>query len=175
MNQAQPQPRRIKPIRWILIAGGLFLLLLILLPRGSGVEEIDITQVIDMAEAGRISKIEVRDDKLTVTTTSGDTFKSRKEGSVSLLELLEQQEIEGIQIDVQKTGSSFGGILLSFLPIIIFGGLIFWMIRGARGGINQAMSIGQSKARVGVPNRPSVAFGDLRRRSRGRRGQTGAC
>ena len=50
MNQAQP--RRIKPIRWILLARGLLLLLLILLPRGSGAQEIDITEVIDLAQAG---------------------------------------------------------------------------------------------------------------------------
>ena len=163
MNQAQP--RRIWPIRWILIAVGLFLLLMILLPRGSGAEEIDITQVIDMAQAGRLSRIEVQGDKLAVTATGGETFKSRKEGSVSVLELLEQQDIEtgpgGIQIEVKKEGGSFFGTLFTFLPIIIFGGLIFYMLRGARGGINQAMSIGKTKPRVAVVDRPSVTFDDV--------------
>ena len=163
MNQALP--RRIRPIRWILIAGGLLLLLMILLPRGSGVEEIDITQVIEMAQAGQLSKIVVREDKLNVTTTNGEAFKSRKESGVSVLELLEQQGIgtgpEGIQIEVQKPGRGFGGILLTFLPILVFGGLIFYMLRGARGGINQAMSIGKTQARVAVVNRPSVTFDDV--------------
>ena len=163
MNQAQP--RRIKPIRWILIAGGLFLLLMIILPRGSGAQEIDITQVLQMAEAGQISKIVVREDKLNVTTTIGETFKSRKEGSVSVLELLEQQGIDtgdqGIRIEVKKKSGNFFGILLTFLPIIIFGGLIFYMLRGARGGINQAMSIGKTNTKVAVVNRPSVTFDDV--------------
>ena len=159
MNQAQP--RRIKPLRWILIGGAIIVLLLVLLPRGSSVEEIDITQVIRMAEAGELTRIEVQGDKLNVTNIDGESFKSRKEGSVSVLEVLEQQGIEGVQVDVKSSGGGFGRILLTFLPIIIFGGLIFWMLRGARGGINQAMSIGKTKASVAVGNRPSVTFDDV--------------
>ena len=163
MNQAQP--RRIKPIRWILIAGGLLLLLIILFPRGSGVPEIDITQVINMAQEGKLATIVVREDQLNVTTTAGETLRSRKESSVSVLELLKREGIEtgpdGVQIDVQKAGRGFGGILLSFLPIIIFGGLIFYMLRGARGGINQALNIGKTKPGVAVVDRPSVSFDDV--------------
>ena len=118
-----------------------------------------------MAEAGQISKIVVREDKLDVTTTSGETFKSRKESGVSVLVLLEQQGIDtgdqGIRIEVKKKGGSFFGILLTLLPIIIFGALIFYMLRGARGGINQAMSIGKTKPRVAVVDRPLVTFDDV--------------
>ena len=163
MNQAQP--RRIKPIRWILIAGGLFLFLMILLPRGSGAQEIKITEVIELARAGQLATIVVREDKLDVTTIGGEAFKSRKESSVSVLELLEREDIEtgpaGVQIEVKKSGGSFFGILLTFLPIIIFGGLIFYMLRGARGGINQALSIGKTKPGVAVVDRPSVTFDDV--------------
>ena len=67
----------------------------------------------------------------------------------------------GIQIEVKEQGSSFFGVILSFLPLIIFGGLILYMIRGARGGINQALGFGRSKAKVVVDNRPSVTFNDV--------------
>ena len=93
MNQAMP-PRRINPMRWILIGGGLLLLLIIFLPRGSSVPEIDITEVIQKAQDGQISEIVVREDKLTVTTISGEVFKSRKESTESVLELLEQGGVD---------------------------------------------------------------------------------
>ena len=103
-----------------------------------------------MAREGELATIVVREDKLDVTTNEGDIFRSRKESSVSVLELLEQEDIEtgpgGVQIEVKKSGGSFFGILLTFLPIIIFGGLIFYMLRGARGGINQALSIGKPES-----------------------------
>ena len=152
-------------MRWIFIAGGILLLVMIFLPRSSGVPEIGITRVMEMAKAGQLTNIVVREDKLNVTTTRGDTFESRKEGSVSVLELLQQQGVEtgvdGIQIEVKKKGSSFGGVLLTLLPLIVFGGLIFWMLRRSRGGINQAMSIGKTQAQVSLVDKPSVTFDDV--------------
>ena len=162
MKQQAP---RISPMRWLLIGGGLLLLIIILLPRGSGAPEVEVSRVIQMAEAGQISKIQVRGDKLNVTTVDGETITSRKESSVSILELLDEREIStdapGIQVEVKSEGGSFFGALLSFLPLIIFGGLIFYMIRGARGGINQAMGFGRSKAKVLIENRPTVTFDDV--------------
>ena len=162
MKQQAP---RISPMRWLLIGGGLLLLVIILLPRGSGAPEVEVSRIIQMAEAGQISKIQVRGDKLNVTTVDGETITSRKESSVSILELLDERGIStdaaGIQVEVKNEGGSFFGGLLSFLPLIIFGGLIFYMIRGARGGINQAMGFGRSKSKVLIENRPTVTFDDV--------------
>ena len=169
MNQAP----RISPrfqgnlLRWALIGGGIVLLLLIFLPSPSGIPELEITQVIRMAQAGQVAEIEVQGDELHVTTTGGQVFQSRKESTVSILELLDQSGTatgtEGIQINVKEDGGSFFGTLLSFLPVIIFGGLIFYMMRRSRGGINQVMGIGKSKARMmetqpppPMPTSPSI-------------------
>ena len=139
-------------------------LLLIFLPRSSSLSELDITGVIQMAQDGLVTGIEVRGDKLDVTTTSGEVFRSQKETSVSVFELLREQGIntaaDGIQITVKSEGRSFGSILLGFLPIIILVGLFIYMIRGARGGVNQVMKIGQSSAQV-VTDKPSVTFEDV--------------
>jgi cell division protease FtsH len=50
---------------------------------------------------------------------------------------------------------------LNFLPLIIFGGLLFFLFRQARGANNQAMSFGRSRARLFPANRPTVTFGDV--------------
>ena len=152
-------------MRWVLIAAGIFILLTIFLPRSSGTPDIGINQVFEMAAAGQVTNIEVQGDRLEVVTTRGETFKSRKESSVSVLEQLEERGIdtsaEGVQVQVKKEGRNFLGIVLSFLPLIIFGALMFWMLRGARGGISQAMNIGKSRAQVALINRPTVTFADV--------------
>ena len=162
MKQQLP---RLRPMQWLLIGGALLLLFVLILPKGSSAEKLDVSRIIPMAEAGQISKIQVRGDKLTVTDINGKVFKSRKEGSVSILELLEQGGIStdaaGIQVEVLGEGGSFFGTLLSFLPLIIFGGFILFMIRGARGGMNQAMGFGRSKAKLVMENRPTVTFDDV--------------
>ena len=150
--------------KWALVGGGILLLLLLFLPRPSDIPELEISQVIQLAQSGELAEIEVRGDQLNVTTDIGEVFRSRKESSVSILELLDQRGIatgeEGIQVNVKEEGRSFSGALFSFLPVLIFGGLIFYMMRRTRGGISQAMSIGKSQARM-VENRPSVTFDDV--------------
>ena len=73
---------------------------------------------------------------------------------MSILEQLDERGVAtgdgGIQVEVKKTGTSFGSTLLAFLPLIIFGGLILYMMRRARGGINQITSLGKSQARLSV-------------------------
>ena len=159
------QTRRINPLQGILIGGGISLFLLILLARPSAVPEVDIGQVLQMAEEGQVETIQVRGDELNVTTTSGDTLTSRKESGVSILELLEGRGIatgeEGIRIQVEQESESFLGTLLPFLPLVIIGGLFFYMLRRARTGMSQAMGLGQSKARVVLDDRPSVTFNDV--------------
>ncbi len=160
MNQQRGSNR----MRWVLIGGGLLFLAVILFPRPSATMDLEISQVFRMAEDGLVAEIEVRGDKLTVITTGGQTFSSRKESSVSLLELLTAQGIatggDGIRIVVEKESRSLFSFFLSLLPLIIFGGLIFWMMSRARGGMGQIMQIGKSKARM-VVDKPSVTFDDV--------------
>ena len=163
MNQTQR--RGINPIPWVLIGGVILLLVFLLIPRTSSVPEIEISKVFQMAEANQLAKIEVQGDKLKVITTAGETFKSRKESGVSVFELLKQRGIstgsDGIDVEVKSQGANFLGILITLLPLIIFGGLIFFLLRGARGGLNQALSIGKSRAKVDVIERPTVTFDDV--------------
>ena len=163
MNQTQR--RGINPIPWVLIGGVILLLVFLLIPRTSSVPEIEISKVFQMAEANQLAKIEVQGDKLKVITTAGETFKSRKESGVSVFELLKQRGIstgsDGIDVEVKSQGANFLGILITLLPLIIFGGLIFFLLRGARGGLNQALSISKSRAKVDVIERPTVTFDDV--------------
>ena len=155
--------KRINLIQWGLIGGGILLLILLFLPRPAVISDLEISQVLQMAEAGEIAKIQLQGDNLEVTTVSGETFKSRKESSVSVLELLNQQGVKpgAVSIEVKPEGRSFFGIFISFLPLLIFGGLLFYMFRRTKGGLNQALNIGKSQARLVTGNGPPVTFDDI--------------
>ena len=161
----QPPPRSRNPIQWILIGGALLLLLLFFaIPRGSAGEEVEISRVAQLVASGDVLSIEVSGDDLTIITTTGGELYSRKEPGTSVLEMLEAQGINagssGIDIRVNSQGTSFGTILVSLLPLVLFGGLIIFMMRRSQGGINQAMMIGRSKARQ-VTETPEVSFDDV--------------
>jgi len=131
----------------------------------SGSQEIPISQVIQMAKDKQISSIEINEDSLRITDSGGRSYNSRKEGSASIFEMLENAgvDVTGVEIGVKGT-SGFGsifGILLNFLPLVFFGGIILFMMKQAQGSNNQTMRFGRSKARMFVGNRPSVTFSDV--------------
>ncbi|MGH2443947.1 MAG: hypothetical protein ACRDFX_12400, partial [Chloroflexota bacterium] len=62
------------------------------------------------------------------------------------------------------TPSQFGNLLgdaFTFLPLLLFGVIIFFFMRQAQGSNNQAMSFGKSRARMFVGNRPTITFADV--------------
>ena len=159
------QTRPINPLRWVIIGGGILLLLILFFPRSSSLPSLEISQVLQMAESGSVAKIQVQGDNLEITDTSGTRFRSQKESSVSVLELLAGRGVDigadGVQLEVKSEGRSFGSVFLGFLPLIIIGGLVFWMVRRAsKGGISQITNLGKSQAKL-VVEQPTTSFADI--------------
>ncbi len=131
-----------------------------------GTEERSITDIVEWAREGLIQDIEVRGETVTVVR-NGEKFKSRISKETDVLKVLQDEGIEtgpgGVSVTF-KGNSGFGnffGILINFLPLIFFGGLIFFMMRQAQGSSNQTMSFGRSRARLFIVNRPTVTFADV--------------
>ena len=73
--------------------------------------EIPFTQVLGMARGGDLQSIEVSGDKLEVTTLRGETFASRKEAGISIVELLDRAGVDhiGSGLEITVTGSTSAG------------------------------------------------------------------
>ena len=133
----------------------------------TGSVEIPISEVISMAEQGVVETIEVRGDKLTVITNRGESFGSRLEEELSVLETLTLAGVNPLDSNIQiaPQGSSGLGslfrLLLNFLPLIFFGAVLLFMMRQAQGNTNQTFSFGRSRARMLVGNQPNVSFDDV--------------
>ena len=131
-----------------------------------GSEDIDITTVISMAKSDQIREIEVDGDKLNITTVDDKSFKSRKEGGSSIVDLLNDADIPpgtGPKVTVKEKSqlSALFSIFINFLPLIFFGAVLLFLLRQAQGGNNQALGFGRSRARMFVGNKPTVTFTDV--------------
>ena len=158
---------------YLLIIIGVIVIFYTLLPSFGSSERLALTEVLQQARAGQIERIIVDGEKLTVIPTVGrqgeeaQKYSSRIGKNTDLESLLITTGIwdQVSAPDVEYKGSSgFGsvfGILLNFLPLIFFGGLILLMMRQAQGSNNQTMSFGRSRARMMPFNRPSVTFSDV--------------
>ena len=151
---------------YLMIIIGVIVIFYTLMPFGSNDEE-PVSRVIALAKSNQLDTIEVNGDKLTVYRTTGESFNSKLEKGDSITSLLLESGVEigepGVEIYSKGSGglSSIFGLLLNFLPLIFFGGLILFMMRQAQGSNNQTLSFGRSRARMVAFNRPTVTFADV--------------
>jgi len=66
-----------------------------------------------------------------------------------------------LQYEPPSALSAWINLLVSFIPFILIGGLLIFMMRQAQGSNNQALSFGKSRARMFMGNKPSVTFADV--------------
>ena len=156
---------RPNPIGWILLIAAVAIILLLLLRSPSTTDELELSQVVEMAQAGEVAAIEVEGDKLIVLTADEREFESRKESGTSVFEILREAGVEtgsnGVEVIVKGTGFNFGGLLISFLPLILFGALLIYLFRRTRGSLNQTMNFSRSQARQVTEDRPTITFEDV--------------
>ena len=150
---------------YVLIVLGVITIFLVFFndPLGDS-QEIPISDVIQRAKSGSRLQIEVSGDNLKIRDGAA-TFRSRKEPNSSLVETLESSGVDTSNVSITVKGSSglgsFIGLLLNFLPLILFGGILLFMMRQAQSSGNQAMGFGKSRARMFVGAKATVTFFDV--------------
>ena len=158
---------------YLLVIVGVIVIFYTLLPSFGASSDVPLTTVVAMAKNDEIREIAVDGRKLTITPNvssrvGSDRLYSRIGNETDVINLLVESGVEigppsGVSVTFEGSSglSSLLGLLLNFLPLIIFGGLILFMMRQAQGSNNQTMSFGRSRARMAAPNRPGVTFTDV--------------
>ena len=152
-------------VYFLIIAGVTAVVFTLLSGNLGGSNELPINEVITMASRGQVEGIEVKGDSLIVTTFSGETYESRKESGSSVIQILNDAQVDLSRVNVTVKGSgglsAIFGLLFNFLPLIFFGAVLLFMMRQAQGSSNQTFSFGRSKARMFMGNAPQVSFSDV--------------
>ena len=131
-----------------------------LLPGTEEREKVALSEVITMSQNGEISEIEVDEEKLLITTIDDTKLQSVKEANANIYEIT-GLVLDGVKVTVEPPSGFGWSVLINFIPLLIFGALLFFLFRQARGANNQAMSFGRSKARLFPANRVTVSFDDV--------------
>lgn len=135
------------------------------------IPEVSISDLAKSVSAGEVKQIIVEGDKLSVTYTNDETKTAKKEVGSALSQTLfnygvTSEALAQTSITI-KDQNGFGFWLLNVLPFllpILFIVLFFWYIsRQVKGAGMQAMTFGQSKARITDPNDKNsrVTFKDV--------------
>src|SRR3989344_8513283 len=159
------------------IAGAILIFILItaaylmISDSGKTAPEIPISNLAKSLSLGEVKKILVEGDKLTVTYQNEEVKTAKKEINSSLSQTLfnygvDNEALSQAEIEI-KDENGFVFLLFNILPFllpILFILLFFWYLsRQVRGAGIQAMTFGQSKARITDPNDKNnrVTFKDV--------------
>ena len=158
---------------YLMIIIGVIVIFYTLLPSLGASTEEPLTTVVAMAKNNDIREIVIDGRRLIVfprgTSASGaERFTSRIGRETDVIGMLVESGVtvgppSGVQVIYKGSSglSSFFGLMLNFLPLIFFGGLILFMMRQAQGSNNQTMSFGRSRAKMMPFNKPTVSFNDV--------------
>jgi cell division protease FtsH len=163
MKNPRPGSNLIYLVIIALVASGIFL---IMNPGENNVTKITLNQFIESARSGEVAEIQVEDNRLNITLIDGTkqyTFKEPDSTVNQMLVDVPETIRRDITIEVVPTeGQRFWtDLLISLLPFIFIVGFLVFMMRQAQNSTNQAMSFGQSKARLYNQEKQKTTFKDV--------------
>jgi cell division protease FtsH len=155
----------------VLFATGLLVSLVGLLSGGTGgrdVTSVPLNELATGVRAGTITTITQTEDKLTYQGADGRRYAARKEPRATVSQMLTDygvtpEQLSQVRIVIESPSglSTLAGGLIYLLPLLIFGGLLLFVLRRGQGGNNQAFSFGKSTARKVLLDKPTVTFPDV--------------
>ncbi len=136
------------------------------------IENVSLSQLASQINKEEVKLIKVEKSNLEIELKDGKKLKSRKEIESSLSETLtnlgaDQEKLKAVQIEIKDTTGkdTWIGILLTVGPFLLIGTFIIWFfMKQAQRGNNQAMMFGASRARMLVPTKDGknrITFKDV--------------
>ena len=156
------------PLLWILLSMGLLLIATSVLSGLNGPEETNTGAVVEQIQNKNVSSATLvdREQRIDITLKDGteQTAQFIEGQGLELQQLLQEQVdsgslTEGYNVEVPQD-SLFTTLLVSFLPLLIILGLLFFFLSQMQGG-GRLMSFGKSKAKVVTKDMPQTTFADV--------------
>ena len=147
---------------WVIVVLGVLAFWAINSPQAN-LKEVPLSDVVNRANNGKIAKIEIQGNELTVTPKgqSKPTERSLKENGTIYTQGLKHDKTEVKVQNESQTGLLFWNLAPIVLSVVLFGVLFMFMMRQAQGQNSQAMGFGKSKAKLYGLDKERVVFDDI--------------
>ena len=130
-------------------------------------KKVDISEVIQQANEGKIARIEGSGSELKITPKGEDkpTQTSYITGGVSTLlrdDTLNDQGRKALaDTPPSQTGETLWNLAIIIIPVVLIAAFFMFMMRQAQGQNNQALGFGKSKAKLYGMDKEKVLFDDI--------------
>lgn len=149
---------------WAIFVFGLLAVIALTQP-AQNLKTVPLSSVIERANKGEITKIEVQGNDLRITPEGSDTAteKATKDGASSLQEqgLNADADVELLITPPSNTSDILWNLAIIIIPVILIVAFFMFMMRQAQGQNNQALGFGKSKAKLYGEDKTKVVFADI--------------
>jgi cell division protease FtsH len=145
---------------WIVIVLMMIMLYNIFSTQQQTEKEIGYSQFLTMVESGRISKVIIQGNKLTVTDQDGDQLSVYAPQDNELISILRDKGV-AIEAKPEQETPWFVSVLVSWFPMILLIGVWIFFMRQMQGGGGKALSFGKSGARMLSDQGAKITFDDV--------------
>ena len=127
------------------------LVILAALNQPNPLHEVSATEAINNTNKGDYTKIVDNNGQLVITEKGKDkpTLRANVDPNASLK--AQGFDVNKAQVSYKPEstgGSNWVNLASTIIPLVLFGGLMYFMLRSAQGQGNQALSFGKSRARL---------------------------
>ena len=128
-------------------------------------EQISISQMVTDVREEKVEKVDVYGQELRLQYKDGSQKYSLKEEGQQALEVFDSAEIDLAALNMQVNDASFSQLfwelVINFLPIVLMFVFFMMIFRQAKGGQDNILGIGKSKAKVFVKGKQNISFKDV--------------
>ena len=163
------------PLVWLvllLVAAAVWLTL----SGNGGFQQIDTSAAMNLINTDKVASAKVNnvDQSIDLTLKKGETYSGGGVKNASKVQAfyidargddvvaaLDKHVPSQGYTDTNPKGSWVSSLLYTLLPVILLGGLFFFLMNQMQGGGNRVMSFGKSRAKLVSKDTPKVTFADV--------------
>jgi len=127
-------------------------------------KQIPLSQAMSDVKAGKVSEVEVLDNKLTLHEKSG-IYEASKETSADVYTLFKDANVPTnktkIVINDQTAMNNWLGLIGTVAPVLLMVVFFLYIFRQARGAQENIFSFGKSSAKLYSKDTPKISFDDV--------------
>ena len=147
-------------------------LLLVLYGRSDGYTSVKTSDAIAAIQSGNVTNATLHDKEQSLDLTLKTAFNGHTkiktsyptDATLTIFNDLQKAKASNSKLiftTVQSHSNVLLSVILSFLPFILIGVFLFWIMSQAQGGGNRVMSFGRSKAKLVSKDTPKTTFADV--------------
>ena len=157
--QKNPNNKKMSYITWLIIFA-VVLMLSWYMPMHQKSKVIPYSDLYTQIEAGEVQQVNLKGGEVTGKLKDGTLFSSYVPEESGIVPLLKEKKVKVTAEPVEDANMSFGAMVLSWLPMILFIGIWVFFMKQMASTNGKAMSFGKSRAKL-LNGRDKVTFKDV--------------